>query len=52
MKFKSLQMPKAVEIESASATDTFSKFIVEPLERGFGVTIGSAVRRILLSSLQ
>ena len=52
MKFKSLQMPKAVEIESASATDTYSKFIVEPLERGFGVTIGSAVRRILLSSLQ
>jgi DNA-directed RNA polymerase subunit alpha len=52
MKFKSLQMPKAVEIEAASATDTYSKFIVEPLERGFGVTIGSGMRRILLSSLQ
>jgi DNA-directed RNA polymerase subunit alpha len=45
-------MPKAVEVETASATDTFSRFIIEPLERGFGVTIGSAVRRILLSSLQ
>lgn len=52
MKFKSLQMPKAVEIETASATDTYSKFVVEPLERGFGVTLGNAVRRILLSSLQ
>jgi DNA-directed RNA polymerase subunit alpha len=52
MKFKSLQMPKAVEIEAASATDTYTRFIVEPLERGFGVTIGNAVRRILLSSLQ
>jgi DNA-directed RNA polymerase subunit alpha len=52
MKFKSLQMPKAVEVEAASQTDTYSRFIAEPLERGFGVTIGSAVRRILLSSLQ
>ena len=52
MKFKSLQMPKAVEVDTASATDTYSRFVVEPLERGFGVTIGSALRRILLSSLQ
>jgi DNA-directed RNA polymerase subunit alpha len=52
MKFKSLQMPKAVEIEEASATETYSKFMIEPLERGFGVTIGNAIRRILLSSLQ
>jgi DNA-directed RNA polymerase subunit alpha len=52
MKFKSLQMPKAVEMEAASATDTYTRFIVEPLERGFGVTIGNAVRRILLSCLQ
>ena len=52
MKFKSLQMPKALEIEEASATETYSKFVVEPLERGFGVTIGNAIRRILLSSLQ
>ena len=45
-------MPKAVEIDATSATDTYTRFIVEPLERGFGVTIGNAVRRILLSSLQ
>jgi DNA-directed RNA polymerase subunit alpha len=45
-------MPKAVEIDAASATETFTRFIVEPLERGFGVTLGNALRRILLSSLQ
>ena len=52
MKFKSLQMPKSVEIDSASATDTYGKFVIEPLERGFGTTLGNALRRILLSSLQ
>jgi DNA-directed RNA polymerase subunit alpha len=52
MKFKSLQMPKTVEVEPGSATETYSRFVVEPLERGFGVTIGNAIRRILLSSLQ
>jgi DNA-directed RNA polymerase subunit alpha len=52
MKFKSLQMPESVEIDTASATDTYGKFIIEPLERGFGTTLGNALRRILLSSLQ
>jgi DNA-directed RNA polymerase subunit alpha len=52
MKFKSLQMPKSVEIDSASATDTYGLFVVEPLERGFGTTLGNALRRIMLSSIQ
>jgi len=52
MKFKSLQMPKSVELDSASATDTYGKFIVEPLERGFGTTLGNSLRRVLLSSIQ
>ena len=52
MRFKSLQMPKAVVHDTASATDTYGKFIVEPLERGFGTTIGNALRRVLLSSIQ
>ena len=52
MKFKNLQMPKLVEIDSASATDTYGFFIVEPLERGFGTTLGNALRRIMLSSIQ
>jgi DNA-directed RNA polymerase subunit alpha len=52
MKFKSLQMPKSVELDEASATDTYGIFTVEPLERGFGTTLGNCLRRVLLSSIQ
>ena len=52
MKFKSLQMPKLAEIDPATATDTYGEFTVEPLERGFGTTLGNALRRVLLSSIQ
>lgn len=52
MKFKSLQMPKSVEMDEASATDTYGVFTVEPLERGFATTLGNALRRVLLSSIQ
>jgi DNA-directed RNA polymerase subunit alpha len=51
MKFKNLQMPKNVELEDKSMTPTYAKFTIEPLERGFGVTLGNALRRVLLSSL-
>src|SRR5499433_3043363 len=40
------------KIEYAELSDTYGKFIIEPLERGFGVTLGNALRRTLLSSLQ
>ncbi len=52
MKFKSLQMPKEVVCDESTRTDTYGKFTVEPLERGFGTTLGNALRRVLLSSLQ
>jgi DNA-directed RNA polymerase subunit alpha len=52
MKWKSLQMPRDIQIEDATRTDKYSKFTIEPLERGFGTTIGSALRRTLLSSIQ
>jgi DNA-directed RNA polymerase subunit alpha len=52
MKWKSLQMPKEIVKDEASATSSYGKFIVEPLERGFGTTIGNSLRRVLLSSLQ
>jgi DNA-directed RNA polymerase subunit alpha len=52
MKFKSLQMPKSVEIDSTSSTDTYGLFVVEPLERGFGTTLGNTLRRVMLSSIQ
>ncbi len=47
-----LQMPEEVERDDASYSSMYGKFIVQPLERGFGATIGNAFRRVLLSSLQ
>lgn len=46
-----LQMPDSVVLEETSYTDVYGKFIVSPLEKGFGVTIGNAIRRVLLSSI-
>lgn len=47
----SFQKPKRFEIDRDSLSDTYGRFIAEPFERGFGVTIGNALRRVLLSSL-
>lgn len=44
-----IQMPEGVQIEETS--ETHGKFVVQPLERGFGVTLGNSLRRVLLSSL-
>jgi DNA-directed RNA polymerase subunit alpha len=46
-----LQMPEKIHLDESSRTTTFGRFIVQPLEKGFGVTIGNAMRRVLLSSL-
>ena len=51
MKWKNLTMPKQV-IPESSNDDGYGKFVIEPLERGFGVTLGNGLRRVLLSSLQ
>lgn len=45
----SLQMPESLEV--AESKDNFGTFVLQPLERGFGVTIGNSFRRVLLSSL-
>ena len=45
---KDLISPKRVEVEGTTADNRYGKFIAEPLERGFGITIGTAVRRVLL----
>lgn len=45
------QMPENVLLEESSNSETFGRFIVQPLEKGYGVTIGNALRRVLLSSL-
>jgi len=49
--WRSLIKPKRVE-RDAKSTEIYGKFVIRPLERGFGTTIGNALRRILLSSLQ
>lgn len=50
--WRELIMPTKVEVDSESQDPFFGKFVCEPLERGFGITLGNALRRILLSSLQ
>jgi DNA-directed RNA polymerase subunit alpha len=45
-------MPEGIIIEEQSQTNRFGRFIVQPLEKGFGVTLGNTFRRVLLSSLQ
>ncbi len=48
---KNFHMPKKLEVESATLTDTYGKFFAEPFERGFGTTIGNSLRRVILSSI-
>lgn len=45
-------MPEGIHIEEESFTPTFARFIVEPFERGFGHTVGNALRRMLLNSIE
>lgn len=45
------EMPEKVQLDESSFTNTFGRFILQPLERGFGVTLGNALRRVLLSSI-
>lgn len=52
MKWRNLLMPKEILREDATATPTVARFVVEPLERGFGLTLGNVLRRTLLSSIQ
>jgi len=52
IRWRGLELPSQVIVERESLTPTHGKFIVEPFERGFGVTIGNSLRRILLSSLE
>lgn len=52
MKWKNLQIPKSyIKDEGSSDNTHYGKFVVEPLERGFGTTLGNSMRRVLLSSL-
>ena len=52
MFWKGFQKPKRLEVERATLSPTFGRFYAQPFERGYGTTIGSALRRILLSSIE
>ena len=51
-KVKGFHKPKRLECELETLTSTYGKFIAEPLERGFGQTLGNSLRRVLLSSIE
>ena len=50
--WRELIKPKSIVMEEENHSSFYGKFVCEPLERGFGITIGNSLRRILLSSLQ
>jgi DNA-directed RNA polymerase subunit alpha len=50
--WRDLIKPRGLSVDVESLSDTYGKFVAEPLERGFGTTLGNSLRRVLLSSLQ
>lgn len=52
MLWKGFQRPKRLEFERETLTDRFGRFHAQPFERGFGTTVGNAMRRVLLSSIE
>src|SRR5213596_1356277 len=52
MLWKGFQRPKRLEFERETLTDRFGRFYAQPFERGFGTTVGNALRRVLLSSIE
>jgi DNA-directed RNA polymerase subunit alpha len=52
IKWRGLELPSRVAADRGTLADTYGKFTAEPFERGFGMTVGNALRRVLLSSLE
>ena len=52
MLWKGFQRPKRLEFDAETLTDQFGRFFAQPFERGFGTTIGNALRRVLLSAIE
>jgi DNA-directed RNA polymerase subunit alpha len=50
--WSSLIRPKRIDVDEATHTNFYGEFTIQPLERGFGITLGNALRRVLLSSIQ
>ena len=52
IKWRDFQLPKRLECDESTYTDTYGKFSAAPFERGYGVTLGNSLRRVLLSSIE
>jgi len=52
VKWRDFQLPKKLECEESTYTDRYGKFFAAPFERGYGITIGNSLRRVLLSSIE
>ncbi|MCU0652005.1 MAG: DNA-directed RNA polymerase subunit alpha [Candidatus Omnitrophica bacterium] len=52
IKWRDFQLPKRLECDEATYTNTYGKFSAAPFERGYGVTLGNSLRRVLLSSIE
>jgi DNA-directed RNA polymerase subunit alpha len=52
IKWRDFQLPKRLECEDATYTNTYGKFSAAPFERGYGVTLGNSLRRVLFSSIE
>src|SRR5476651_2868592 len=50
--WKGFQKPKRLDVDTDTLTATYGKFYAQPFERGFGTTVGNALRRVLLSSIE
>src|SRR5512135_2094546 len=50
--WRSLIRPKRIEIDEKTQNKSYAEFTVQPLERGYGITLGNSLRRVLLSSIQ
>jgi len=52
IKWRDFQLPKRLECDESTYTDTYGKFSAAPFEKGYGVTLGNSLRRVLLSSIE
>jgi len=52
IRWRGLELPSRVVRDENVSTDTYGRFTAEPFERGFGTTVGNALRRVLLSAIE
>lgn len=52
VRWRGFELPTRIQVDEETRTDTFARFVIEPFHRGFGVTIGNGLRRVLLSSIE